>query len=403
MKEKSSEHNQDFYNQLKQKIEGFESDFKVEHWVLMQEKLQKKHNQKRRLGFWVFFCFTLIGGFWFGGYFLNKSNQNANSTSSKRENPLKTKEEQPITPTNLSKDSLLNTKALGLNLPIKPLFAGETDIDTSTGLFISERQKINVQLLANPTITSPLINPIIPANIDKSLLINSLEEKIKSFILNQTINNDSISYKVFERNRHNWKNVVVVCDWTSSMFEYGTQIMTWIEQHIDNPNIKGFVFFNDCDSLGNPLSSHHTKGKMYLSHSTEKNEVLNTMLEAARKGVENDDIPENDLEALLFAIQSFPNAEEFILIADNKSTVKDEYLLAKIQKPIRIIPCGSTDLSGIQWPIQPIYLDLAYQTKGSIHTINEDFLDWKKVLPKKINKILGHNYLFKNGRFKVKK
>jgi hypothetical protein len=47
-------------------------------------------------------------------------------------------------------------------------------------------------------------------------------------------------------------------------------------------------------------------------------------------------------------------------------------LLRRIKKPIRIIMCGTNK------GINDQYLKIAYQTKGSIHTNNQD-IDMKKI------------------------
>ena len=80
----------------------------------------------------------------------------------------------------------------------------------------------------------------------------------------------------------------------------------------------------------------------------------------------NDDFPENDLEAYLFAINKNPNAAQYILVADNYSPPRDMALLSFIHKPARVVMCGAE--SGIL----PEYLEIARKTGGSVHTISKD-------------------------------
>ena len=58
------------------------------------------------------------------------------------------------------------------------------------------------------------------------------------------------SYQALDRNIEKWKNIVIVCDITTSMFPYTTQVFDWMNENNDNTTIKGVVFFTDCDSLG---------------------------------------------------------------------------------------------------------------------------------------------------------
>ena len=53
------------------------------------------------------------------------------------------------------------------------------------------------------------------------------------------------SYQALDRNIDKWKNIVIVCDITTSMFPYTTQIFDWMMENTDNTTIKGIVFFTD--------------------------------------------------------------------------------------------------------------------------------------------------------------
>lgn len=204
-----------------------------------------------------------------------------------------------------------------------------------------------------------------------------IEHKIRQDILRKKISDDSTTYKVFERNWKKWKSAVVVCDWTSSMFKYGTQVVSWLSEHEDAKNIKGFVFFNDCDEDGRALQNSGKPGEMFTAWSTRTGVVLNAMISAVRKGRANQDLEENDAEAIQYANENFAGAEEIILIADNVSPVRNMELIKGIGKPVKIIICGTTlnpDLA-----IQPDYLSMAAQTGGSIHTMEDDLEDLKNI------------------------
>lgn len=192
---------------------------------------------------------------------------------------------------------------------------------------------------------------------------------LKALITGQARTRDSTVLKVMDRNPH-WRNMLIVADWTGSMYKYGAQLLLW-HKHIlsksSDSHVRHFVFFND----GNKRSTAHKvvgrTGGVFHAKSTELPEIVKTMLYVMRKG-NGGDTPENDIEALLTGIQYLEQYEDVILIADNKSDIRDFELLDKLDRPIRIILCG------VKGAIHPHYLELAFRTGGSIHTLEHDLL-----------------------------
>jgi hypothetical protein len=225
-----------------------------------------------------------------------------------------------------------------------------------------------------------------------------IEKAIRDLMLQGTINGDSTTFKVLDRNKSTWDQAAVVCDWSSSMFPYGTQIFTWLGENKDNQSLIGYLFFNDCDAQGNPLSKSPGEGGMYFTREKEPNKVLGVMIDAVRHGVGNTDLKENDFQALIEAQKLYPDAEELVLIADNVSPVRHPNLMDKINKPVRVIICGTTLT---EQAIQPIYLQLAQATGGSIHTIEDDLLDVEHIAHGRWIKVGEKLYRFhsKKGRF----
>lgn len=80
------------------------------------------------------------------------------------------------------------------------------------------------------------------------------------------------------------------------------------------------------------------------------------------------DGPENDIEAILYAISNCSGCENIIHIADNGATPRDMILLNQVKKPVKVLVCklssGST--------VNPKLLDIAYRTGGSLHTFDTD-------------------------------
>ncbi|MEL6193995.1 MAG: hypothetical protein AAFR66_18180 [Bacteroidota bacterium] len=179
---------------------------------------------------------------------------------------------------------------------------------------------------------------------------------------------DSTVFKVMERNRH-WNDMLVVMDWTGSMYKYGLQMLLWHKQQLkdNNSSIKHLVLFNDGNNRKNWQKKPGKTGGIYKTPSHDLEYIIKTMAFVMKKG-DGGDAEENDLEAVLTGINHLNKYEDIILIADNKSEVRDMELLVKINRPVHIILCDTE-----QEKIHPHYKEIAEKTGGSIHTIGEDF------------------------------
>lgn len=199
-------------------------------------------------------------------------------------------------------------------------------------------------------------------------LINEVRSasELRDLISGTAAIRDSTVYRVLERHPE-WNNMLVVMDWTGSMYKHGAQLVHWykVKRFERDDIVKHFVFFND----GNHKRSYQKRigrtGGVYRAKSVDIEEILNTMEYVMSKG-NGGDPPENDIEALLTGIQYLEGYQSVVLIADNKSEVRDIDLLSKIKLPIHIILC---DAKGY---VHPHYQKLAKATGGSIHTIEQD-------------------------------
>ncbi len=201
---------------------------------------------------------------------------------------------------------------------------------------------------------------------------------------------DSTVFKVFERNP--WDSMLVVIDWTGSMYHHGAQLLVWMEVfHQQKDRLRNFLFFNDGDgkSLGEKIIGQ--TGGLHYTSAQNLDKVIATMHKAEKHGT-GDDGPENDLEAVIKGIHLFPDCKEIILIADATSQVRDYILLKhliKMKRPIHIVLCGT--------PILPDYILMAYYTNGSLHTIKEDITNIRTRL------IKGEEIEINNTLIKIKR
>lgn len=204
------------------------------------------------------------------------------------------------------------------------------------------------------------------------------------------------SYQALDRNIEKWKNVVIVCDMTSSMFPYTTQVFDWMMENVDNNSIKGIVFFTDCDSLGNETRGR-LPGKMFVVKKKDELVLWDTMFAAINNTENNKDRAENNIEALLFAQKNFPEVDEIVMIADNSSHVKDMKNLSKVKKKTHVILCGETYEKNVAF--QSDYVQIAKKTDGSIHTLEDDILNPANIKEMTVIRVGKIYFRFQKGKF----
>lgn len=197
----------------------------------------------------------------------------------------------------------------------------------------------------------------------------------------------------FMRFRDTWKDKVIVVDVTGSMDPYVDQVLVWLAMQLIENETSRYVFFNDGDGTPDAGKVSGETGGFYSINSTDIDQVMKTLY-AAEKAGRGGDVPENDLEALLYSTRYLGNSSELILVADNTSPVRDAMLLNRLDVPVRIILCGLTGEMNTE------YLDIAYHTEGSIHTIEEDIINLREIVDRdKLIKINNHIYRLKSGKF----
>ena len=198
-----------------------------------------------------------------------------------------------------------------------------------------------------------------------SLSAEQLKKKLARFIEEHGNDADSTTVKVF--NRHpDWKNALVIMDWTGSMYAYGSQLVQWHYLNTRNNAPRYYVFFNDGNHTQDEKKIIGKTGGIYFSKATQFNEVVRLFDKVLKEG-NGGDAPENDAEAILKGIHKYPDASEVVLIADNWADMRDYKLIDSIKKPVKVILCGArSNYINVQ------YVNLAYKTGGSLHTIEQD-------------------------------
>lgn len=186
----------------------------------------------------------------------------------------------------------------------------------------------------------------------------------------------------FERNPQ-WQNSLVVIDVTGSMSPYIGKTMAWVKATQDSSQIGAFVFFNDGDNTPDYKKRTGNVGGIYSVSNETFSSVYSEMKSTMRKGG-GGDCPENNVEATIKGIDEFPECDEIIMVADNWATPRDMKYASQLNKPVHVIICGGSH------GINEAYVQLAYDTKGSVHTIEED-LNMRDIKPGKQFKV-GSSY-----------
>lgn len=218
-------------------------------------------------------------------------------------------------------------------------------------------------------------------------------QDLQALLQGTAITKDSTVIKVIERHPE-WKDMLVVVDWTGSMYQYGAQLVLWHKKSLmHNQNrTQHLVFFNDGNAKKRDQKIIGKTGGIYLTMAENVEKVVLTMEKVMLKG-DGGDPEENDLEALLKATRQLEGYQDVILIADNKSDVRDLQLLMKLDRPVHIILCGIEEDNYINTD----YVKIAFHSGGSLHTIDEDLEELQALQPGERMAIGNMRYEIRNG------
>ncbi len=210
---------------------------------------------------------------------------------------------------------------------------------------------------------------------------------------------DTASYGVFRVLARNpkWKKTMIVADLTGSMYPYAKEINMWLKLHfVKDTAQQYFVFFNDGDNKKDSQKKIGMTGGVYVCRAKNTDDLVNTMKLCIKKG-EGGDSPENVIEAILTGLKKVRKPDNIILIADNWAKVRDMVLLPRVKIPVRVILCGVYE--GME--INTDYLNIAYKTKGSIHTIEQDITELINQTSGKSFNINGFQYIIRGGTIRA--
>ncbi len=166
----------------------------------------------------------------------------------------------------------------------------------------------------------------------------------------------------------------LVLDVTGSMSPYLLQALLWIQEETSASKVAGVTFFNDGNYTPNSQKKvGSTGGIFYQDKVRDFDAVVETAVTAMLSGNGGGDIPENNLEALLFQETKCQKCDRLIMIADNFATPRDMELLYQLKKPVDIILCGGS------YFINPAYLNIAHKTQGKLFIDGAELSELQKL------------------------
>ncbi len=222
--------------------------------------------------------------------------------------------------------------------------------------------------------------------------LKNVQENPKYF---EEIGDDAMS--ALYRNRNKWDNKLIITDLTCSMYPHLDQVLSWhiLEMELKNKAQlrNNYMFFNDGDGKSMAEKILGATGGFHYTNAEKLETLLRTMQETMSTGCSIDG-PENDMEALLDAANNRSYSDmEIILIADNNSEIRDFELLKSLKVPIRVV------LAGTFWGVNEQYLELAFHTKGSVHTLEQDLEELYELNDGESINIGNETYRISGGKF----
>lgn len=250
---------------------------------------------------------------------------------------------------------------------------------TSEGLYKNNKLDGIVRKFETSPSNEPTAEKV--RNIDLEEYINEEQPILDSIILKSLNEFDLTS------------ETVIVTDVTGSMYGYVGQLLLWYKFNIENEKVNKFTFFNDGDNKKDFNKVIGKTGGIYHANAVDL-VALKKMMELAINSGNGGDMQENNVEAILSAIQKFKRTKQIILIADRLSPVRDMSLLPKIKVPVHVVLCGSNEYTN------PQYLDIAYKTGGNLYTMDEQIIDVSKIKEGQKLKIAALTFVFRSGKFR---
>jgi hypothetical protein len=202
---------------------------------------------------------------------------------------------------------------------------------------------------------------------------------------------DTIVSSVLNRNK--WDDKLIICDVTGSMDPYVAQVALWYRLRSLRDGYLQFVFFNDGDNMPDERKRIGETGGIHYTSSASVDSLDRFMSHVQALG-SGGDCAENNMEAMIRGIKLAKPFKELVMIADNNAPVKDIALLSSFHVPVHVVVCGASGAA-----VHPDYMKIAWKTKGTIHTLEEDITTLARLSEGQQISVAGVVYKIMGGEF----
>lgn len=167
------------------------------------------------------------------------------------------------------------------------------------------------------------------------------------------------------RNKEQWAAKRIIANIDCSMYQYLDELMVWNYSDEQEQNNNTYWLFNGFQNDSKPSGSGNDRRGIFHVPNNDIEGFCKTVDKIVNFSCGGSRL-ENVVEALILGAKDKSPAEELLFIADNYSDVSDLNKLKDLHVPVRVL------LTASEYGINEHYLEIAYRTGGSIHTINED-------------------------------
>jgi hypothetical protein len=200
---------------------------------------------------------------------------------------------------------------------------------------------------------------------------------------------------IFYRNKDQWSQKRIIANIDCSMYQYVDELMVWNYSNESEQKNNSYWLFNGFNYGGghDGEDSPRSRGIFHVPQNnvegffTTIDKIVNFSCRGSRL--------ENVVEALILGAEGKTPEEDLLFIADNYSDVKDLDKLKDLKVPVHVL------LTASEYGVNENYLEIAYQSGGSVHTTNQDIdAEQLKALKNGDQLSIGKfSYKFYKGKF----
>lgn len=197
---------------------------------------------------------------------------------------------------------------------------------------------------------------------------------------------DQVVATVLDRNK--WEEKLFICDVSYEMLPYASKLAQWYKANEAKETNTQFIFFFNGIKRPNATSScvFYQKAEGY-----DKLMLLIANVHA-KAGMET---CTNNVEGLITNLGIQNPYKEIVLLVDKDRELTDYEYLCQLGKPVHVVMCVDDRTANAQ------HLTIAWKTKGSIHTMDQDIVDIGKKVEGDIVTVRGTKYKLMGGQFVV--